>query len=313
VPFYSRLLAGIGVLSAVVESGSFIRAGEAVGLTPSGVSRAVARLEARVGVRLFDRTPRAVTLTDEGRRFHAQVMPLLAGLEDAASEAAGAVSSVRGRLRVNLDPWVARLVLAPALPGFLEKHPALSIELVVRDTLGELIAEGFDAAVRFGEPGLSGLVARKLLETRILTCAAPGYLARHGAPEHPRDLERHECLMFRDPVTGRPFDWEFRRGAEVVAIKARGRLVVNDLATKLALCAGGNGIAQTIELGLAPMLAGGALVQVLPDWAEERFPLYAYYPSRHLPPAKVRAFVDFVVESVAPQRICTDRPRLGAT
>ncbi len=295
MPFDSRLLAGIGVLSAVVESGSFIRAGEAVGLTPSGVSRAVARLEARVGVRLFDRTPRAVTLTDEGRRFHAQVMPLLAGLEDAASEAAGAVSSVRGRLRVNLDPWVARLVLAPALPGFLEKHPALSIELVVRDTLGELIAEGFDAAVRFGEPGLSGLVARKLLETRILTCAAPGYLA----PEHPRHLERHECLMFRDPVTGRPFDWEFRRGGEVVAIKACGLLVVNDLATKLALCAGGNGIAQTIELGLAPMLASGALVQVLPDRAEERFPLYAYYPSRHLPPAKVRAFVNFVVESVA--------------
>ena len=245
MPFDSRLLAGISVLNAVVEGGSFIRAGEAVGLTPSGVSRAVARLEGRVGVRLFDRTPRAVTLTDEGRRFHAQVMPLLAGLEDAASEAGGAVSSVRGRLRVNLDPWVARLVLAPALPGFLEKYPALSIELVVRDTLGELIAEGFDAAVRFGEPGLSGLVARKLLETRILTCAAPGYLARHGAPEHPRDLERHECLMFRDPVTGRPFDWEFRRGAEVVAIKARGRLVVNDLATKLALCAGGNGIAQT--------------------------------------------------------------------
>lgn len=298
MPFDTRLLAGISVLSAVVESGSFIRAGEALGLTPSGVSRAVARLEGRVGVRLFDRTPRAVTLTDEGRRFHAQVMPLLAGLEDAASEAAGAASSVRGRLRVNLDPWVARLVLAPALTRFLEQHPALSMELVVRDTLGELIAEGFDAAVRFGEPELSGLVARKLLETRILTCAAPNYLARHGAPEHPRDLERHECLMFRDPVTGRPFDWEFRRGAEVLAIKAHGRLVVNDLATKLALCAGGNGIAQTIELGLAPLLVSGALVQVLPDWAEERFPLYAYYPSRHLPPAKVRAFVDFVAESV---------------
>jgi DNA-binding transcriptional LysR family regulator len=299
MPFDSRLLAGIGVLSAVVESGSFVRAGEALGLTPSGVSRAVARLEGRVGVRLFDRTPRAVTLTDEGRRFHAQVMPLLAGLEDAASEAAGAVSSVRGRLRVNLDPWIARLVLAPALPDFLEKHPALSIELVVRDTLGELIAEGFDAAVRFGEPEASTLVARKLLETRILTCAAPAYLARYGTPEHPRDLERHECLMFRDPATGRPFDWEFRRGPEVVSIKARGRLVVNDLATKLALCMGGNGLTQTIELGLDSLLASGALVQVLADWAEERFPLYAYYPSRHLPPAKVLAFMDFVVESVA--------------
>jgi DNA-binding transcriptional LysR family regulator len=299
MPFDSRLLAGIGVLSAVVESGSFIRAGEALGLTPSGVSRAVARLETRVGVRLFDRTPRAVTLTDEGRRFHAQVRPLLTGLEDAASEAAGAVSSVGGRLRVNLDPWFARLVLVPRLPGFLEKHPALSIEIMVRDTLGDLVAEGFDATVRFGEPEPSGLVARKLLETRILTCAAPAYLARHGTPEHPRDLECHECLMFRDPLTGRPFDWEFRRGNEVVSIKARGRLVVNDLATKLAACAAGNGIAQTIELGLAPLLESGMLVQVLPDWAEERFPLYAYYPSRHLPPAKVRAFLDFVVESVA--------------
>jgi DNA-binding transcriptional LysR family regulator len=297
--FDSRLLAGIGVLTAVVECGSFVRAGEALGLTPSGVSRAVGRLEARVGVRLFDRTPRAVTLTDEGRRFHARVMPLLSGLEDAATDAAGSAATVRGRLRVNTDPWFARLVLVPRLPGFLEAHPALSIELVVGDTLGELVAEGFDAAVRFGEPEPSGLVARKLLETRILTCASPGYLARHGTPLHPRDLEQHECLMFRDPVTGRPFQWEFRRGGEVVAVKASGRVVLNDLATKLAACAGGNGIAQTIELGVGPMLARGELVQILPDWAEERFPLYAYHPSRHLPPAKVRAFLDFVVESVA--------------
>src|SRR5579859_4845278 len=111
--FDGRLLTGIGVLGAVVEGGSFVRAGEALGLTPSGVSRAVARLEARVGVRLFDRTPRAVTLTDEGRRFHAQVAPLLAELEEATAEAAGAAATVRGRLRVNIDPWVSRLVLAP--------------------------------------------------------------------------------------------------------------------------------------------------------------------------------------------------------
>src|SRR3984957_18954463 len=136
--FDGRLLGGVGVMAAVVETGNFARAGDALGLTQSGVSRAIARLEVRVGVRLFDRTPRAVTLTDEGRRFHAQVRPLLTGLEDAASEAAGAVSSVGGRLRVNLDPWFARLVLVPRLPGFLEKHPALSIEIMVRDTLGDL-------------------------------------------------------------------------------------------------------------------------------------------------------------------------------
>src|SRR5271155_3085018 len=219
--FDGRLLGGISVLAAVVEAGNFVRAAEALGLTQSGISRAVARLEARVGVRLRDRPPRAVSLTDEGRRFHAQVAPLLAGLEEAAADAAGAADAVRGRLRVNVDPWFARLVLAPHLSAFLAAHPALSLELMVRDTLGDLVAEGFDAAVRFGEPEPSGLISRKLLETHILTCAAPDYLARHGRPRHPLDLERHECLLFRDPVTGRPFAWEFRRGGEVVEVKVR--------------------------------------------------------------------------------------------
>lgn len=297
--FDGRLLGGIGVLAAVVETGSFIRAADALGLTPSGVSRAVARLEARIGIRLFDRTPRAVTLTDEGRRFHAQVVPLLAGLEDAAVEAAGAATTVRGRLRVNADPWFARLVLAPRLSGFLGAHPALSLELMVRDTLGDLVSDGFDVALRFGEPEPSALVARKLLETRILTCAAPSYLARHGCPQHPLDVARHECLMSRDPVTGRPFDWEFRRGEEVVEVKVTGRLVLNDLATKLVACTAGHGIAQTFEFGLDALLASGDLVQILPEWAEERFPLYVYYPSRHLPPAKVRGFIEFVLASIA--------------
>jgi DNA-binding transcriptional LysR family regulator len=258
------------------------------------VSRAVAGLEAHVGVRLFDRTPRAVTLTDEGRRFHAQVFPLLAGLEEAAVDAAGSAAAVRGRLRVNADPWFARLVLAPRLSGFLSAHPALSLELIVRDTLGDLIGEGFDVAVRFGEPEPSALISRKLLETRILTCAAPAYLARHGWPQRPTDLERHECLLFRDPATGRPFSWEFRNGSEVVQVKVTGQLLLNDLATKLSACVAGHGIAQSFEFGLDTLLATGELVQILPDWAEERFPLYSYYPSRHLPPAKVRAFLDFI-------------------
>lgn len=293
--FDSRLLAGVGVLAAVVESGNFAKAAETLGLTPSGVSRAVARLEMRLGVRLFDRTPRAVTLTDEGRRFHAQIGSLLAEIEAAADEVSGAAVTVGGCLRVNVDPWFARWVLAPRLPKFLTDYPALTLELVIRDTLGDLVREGFDAAVRFGEPEPSSLIVRKLMETRILTCAAPSYLAKHGTPEHPRDLEQHECLMFRDPVTGRPFPWEFRRGGEVIRVKVGGRLVVNDLATKLNACTAGHGISQSLALGLDPLLECGELVQILPDWAEERFPLYAYYPSRHLPPAKVRAFVDFVV------------------
>ncbi|HKB95905.1 MAG TPA: LysR family transcriptional regulator, partial [Rhizomicrobium sp.] len=127
--FDGRLLPGIGVLAQVVETGNFARAGEQLGLTPSGVSRAVARLEAQLGVRLFDRTPRAVRLTEEGRSFHAQVAPLLVGLEDAASDASAARGAVKGRLRVNADPWFARLVLAPRLPDFLARYPDLSLDV----------------------------------------------------------------------------------------------------------------------------------------------------------------------------------------
>ncbi len=297
--FDGRLLAGIGVLEAVVQTGNFVRAGEAMGLTASGVSRAVARLEQSVGVRLFDRTPRAVSLTDEGRRFYAEIGPLLAGLAEATDHAAGAAREARGRLRVNVDPWFARLILAPRLAGFMDAHPAVSLEILVRDSLGDLLGEGFDVAVRFGEPEPSGLIARKLLETRILTFAAPAYLARRGTPTAPVDLEDHECLLFRDPVTRRPFAWEFRNGREVVEVKVEGRLVFNDLEVKLAACVSGLGVAQGFEFGLGDYLASGALQQILPEWAEERFPLYSYTPSRRLPPAKVRAFLDFVRESLA--------------
>jgi DNA-binding transcriptional LysR family regulator len=300
--FDGRLLPGIGVLAQVVETGNFVRAGEAMGLSPSGVSRAVARLEARLGVRLFDRTPQAVRLTEEGRQFHAQVAPLLAGLEDAAAGASATAGTVRGNLRVNADPWFARLVLAPRLPVFLARHLELSLDIVVRDTPGDLVAEGMDVAVRFGELGPPGLIARKLLETRIVAIAAPSYLKRHGTPRRPADLLKHECLLFRDPVSGKPFDWEFRRKSEVVEVKAKGRVVFNDLQTKLAACVAGQGIAQSVAFGLESLLASKAVVQVLPDWAEERYALYSYYPSRHLPPAKVRAFLDFLLESVAPKK-----------
>ncbi len=168
----------------------------------------------------------------------------------------------------------------------------------MRDTPADLVAEGMDVAVRFGEVGPPGLIARKLLDTRILAVAAPAYLKRHGTPRKPADLLRHECLLFRDPVRGKPFEWEFRRKGEVVEVAATGRVVFNDLQTKLAACVAGQGIAQSVAFGLEPFLADARLVQVLPDWAEESYTLYSYYPSRHLPPAKVRAFLDFLLESL---------------
>ncbi len=293
--FDSRLLTGVGVLAAVTEAGNFARAAETMGLTPSGVSRAVARLEARVGVRLLDRSPRSVTLTEEGRRFHAQVMPLLAGLEEAAAQAAGAAVVVNGRLRVSLDPWFVRMVLAPHLPRFMARYPLLTVDLTTSNYREEMMA-GVDVAVRFGPPDVASLISRKIAETRVLTCAAPSYLARHGEPRVPHDLAHHECLLFRDPQTGRPFTWEYHRGGEVIEVDNAGRLVMDDASAAVGACVAGLGVFQSLEMGLGPWLASGQLVQILPDWAEERYPLYAYHPSRHLPPAKVRAFLDFVQE-----------------
>jgi DNA-binding transcriptional LysR family regulator len=265
-----------------------------LGLTQSGVSRAVARLEQRVGVRLLDRTSRAVTLTDEGRRFYERVGPLLSELEEAASDAAGASATVRGRLRVMVDPMFARLDLGVRLTAFLAAHPQLSVDLTVRDRLGDLVAEGFDVAVRFGEPEPSALVARRLTDTRVVTCAAPNYLTRRSRPAIPQDLASHECIQFRDPATGRPFAWEFQRKGKIVQVQTAGRLTLNDAGTLLAACHAGHGIAQMLELG-AEGLGDGRLVELFPQWSGERFPLYVFYPSRRLPPAKVRAFVDFVV------------------
>jgi len=293
--FDARILAGVGVLATVTEVGNFARAAEVLGLTPSGVSRAVARLEARVGVRLFDRTPRSVTLTEEGRRFHAQVIPLLAGIEEAATEAAGAAAAVNGKLRVNVDPWFARLVLAPNLHRFLSQCPLLSVDLIVSNHREEMMT-GTDVAVRFGPVDGDSLVARKILETRVLTCAAPAYLKRRGMPATPHDLVDHEAILFRDPRTGLPFTWGFGRDGDEFEVDIRGRLTTDDPSAAVEACLAGQGIFQSLELGLSRWLDRGELVQVLAGWSDEMWPLYAYHPSRHLPPAKVRAFLDFVQE-----------------
>src|ERR1700728_4931278 len=155
--FDARLVSGIGVLAAVVETGGFARAAKALGLTQPAVSRAISRLETRVGVRLLDRTTRSVSLTDEGRRFYEEVKPHLQAIEDAAIIASGAVSAVRGRLKVDIDPFFLPMVLAGRLGAFCESYPELSIEFVSSERLGDLVSEGIDLAIRFGQPRLSTL------------------------------------------------------------------------------------------------------------------------------------------------------------
>ncbi|GLQ78247.1 transcriptional regulator [Mesorhizobium huakuii] len=293
--FDGRVISNVGVLAAIAEGGSFARAADALGLSRSGVSRAVSRLEARVGVRLLDRTTRAVSLTDEGRRLYAEVAPLLNGIEDAVTVTSGTSVAVRGRLRVNVDAFFSRQLFTPHISEFLSLYPDLSLELVARDQLGDVVAEGFDIAIRFGTPPVSSLVVKKLVETRTVTVAAPTYLRAHGTPTVPADLVDHACIQVRDSLTGQPIEeWRFRRGDEVVDVRTTGRLMVTEFGTMLGACLDGVGIARIKAIGVQHLIRQGTLVEVLPDWHGESFPLYALYPSRHLPPAKVRAFIDFV-------------------
>jgi len=299
--FDGRLISNVGVLAAIIEGGSFTRAADALGLSPSGVSRAVSRLEGRIGVRLLDRNTRSVSLTDEGRKLYANIGPLLSEIDNALRLTSGSAETVRGRLRVNADAFFARFMFSAHIGDFLDRHPDVSLELVTRDQLGDLLGDGFDIAVRFGMPPDSNMIVRKLLDIRTLTVASPAYLEKHGTPTTPADLGRHSCIQMRNSQTGQIIeDWLFPGPEEPLVVPTRGRLVVNDVATLLGACVSGVGLCRIKAIGVQELIDKGDLIEVLKDWPSESYPLYAIYPSRHLPAAKVRAFIDFVEETVKP-------------
>jgi DNA-binding transcriptional LysR family regulator len=311
-----RLVGGLVIFAAVADARSFGKAAERLGMTQSGVSKAIAKLELRLGARLIHRTSRAVELTDEGRALYERVAEHLAGIGEAAAETSKSRDAVRGRLRVNVDPLFSRVVLSPKLSEFLLQNPQMELRVETRDRIADLVSDGFDLAVRFGEPTPSALIARRILDARILTVASPIYIDRHDRPGHPQDLASpvHQCIRAIDPSTGRPFDWEFRRSKELISVAVNGRLTVTDSGTKLGACLAGFGIAQVIDLGLESHFRSGALINLFPDWSDERFPLYVYYASRNHVPAKVRKFIDFITHSLSkePARGPQDSPRVGA-
>ncbi|WP_413459393.1 LysR family transcriptional regulator [Herbaspirillum huttiense] len=291
--FDGALMAELTILAAVAEGKSFTRAAAALDLSPSGVSKAISRLERRLGVRLVERTTRSLVVTDEGTRLLQNVVPLMTGITEAAALASGGVQAVNGRLRVNVDPYFSRVMISAKLPAFMETYPDVQLELIMRDDLGDLVADGFDLAIRFGPPPVGSFIGRRLCETKVLTVASPDYIRRFGHPGAPAELARHRKILFYNAATGRPFEWELRRQRKVVKVEAKGPLLVSDVGAMLTACAEGGGVAQILELGAEEMIATGRLVNLFPEWNGERFPLYAIYPTRRHLPAKIRAFIDF--------------------
>jgi DNA-binding transcriptional LysR family regulator len=299
--FDEQTLSDSHVFVSVVRCGSFASAARSLDLSQSVASRAVARLEKRLGVRVLNRTTRSVSLTEDGRALFERLEPLLQGFQDAFTSAAEERSRVRGRLRIKLHPTLAHVIEGKRLRAFLESYPELSVEFISSDKLGDLVGEGMDIALCVGELPSSSLIAKKLLDTRVITVAAPDYLSKHTKVAQPIDLlnSDHSLIDYRNPETGRTFQWEYHRGRKVIRIATPGRLIVSDIVNLHGICVAGWGIAQVLEVAVKPMLQTGALIELLPEWGDERFPIYAIYPSRNYIPPKARVFLDFVSSAMS--------------
>jgi DNA-binding transcriptional LysR family regulator len=283
------------VFVRVVQEGTLAGAARTLTLTPSGVSKILTRLEGRLGIRLLTRTTRALALTEEGEAYHRACVRILRELDEAEQVASEGL--VRGRLRVSASiPFGSRFV-APAIPTFLERHPQVSVELSLTDQVIDLIAQRTDLAIRIGELLDSSLVARKIGESTLVVVAAPIYLAQHGTPLAPGDLQRHECLTFtfRRSRTG----WPFRRGGRIVEQRVTGRLQVNSGETMRALAIAGAGIARLALFHVATDIEAGRLVPLLADHdPKERELVHAVYTGGGHAPRRVRLFIDHLAESV---------------
>jgi DNA-binding transcriptional LysR family regulator len=283
----------------VVDSKGFSAAATALGLSPSAVSKLVSRLEARLGVRLLQRTTRALHLTAEGEAFYAAAQRIVGEIETLEQQMAGHTGTPQGLLRVTTSLVFATHQLAPVLSEFLARHPLVQLDLLPTDRVVDIVDEGIDVAIRIGRLADTSFMARKIGEDKRLICAAPSYLARHGTPRHPHDLARHACIVSRErPYLNR---WQFKIDGQMLEIDVGGRVAVGDSELQLQLALQGIGIARMTRLTLAEAVRDGRLVRLLDEFsADEPVAIHAIYPHRRHLAAKVPAFVNFLIEKFTP-------------
>jgi DNA-binding transcriptional LysR family regulator len=295
---------GLGDLNAfvvVARARGFRDGARASGTSASGLSEAVSRLEAQLGVRLLNRTTRSVVPTEAGARLLERLSPALTEVEAALDVVNGFRDRPAGTLRLNVPISAARLVLPRIVPPFLAAYPEIQLEVIAEDSFIDVLAAGCDAGIRYDERLEQDMIAVPIgpRVQRFATAAAPAYLDRHGRPEHPRELLRHACLRGRF-ASGAMTPWEFERDGEVVRVDPVGPLLVSvgtatDLAVDAAIA--GTGIICLFEDWLRPYLDNGALEPVLEPWWQSFSGPFLYYPGRRLVPAPLRAFIDFIKPS----------------
>lgn len=284
------------------EAGSFSAAARRLGLTPAAVSKNVARLEASLGVRLFQRSTRHLVLTEGGERLLREAGGALATLVDAMASAGQEGRAPAGTLKVSMGQAFGRTYLVPLLEGFLARYPAIVPDWHFDNRQVDLIGEGFDAAVGGGIELTPGVVARELARIHVVAVAAPGYLAGRAAPTHPSELAAFDNIVRRSPTSGRLRTWNLRNAAgEESAVVPTPRVIFSDPEAMCQAAAMGLGIALVPMPFARPWLERAALVRVLPGWCADAGPVSLYFPAKKLLPARTRAFIDFVTEQFGRQ------------
>jgi DNA-binding transcriptional LysR family regulator len=290
-------LSDMAVFQRVAERGSFAGAADDVGLSPSAVAKLVNRLEARLGVRLINRTTRSLALTAEGEIYLERAHDILAAIESAESEISSARFSPRGHLRVHTFPFLAVRHLVPVLPDFLARYPQITIDFMVTNRVVDIIGENLDMSLRMGGLNDSALVARKIIDLPRIVCASPSYLARHGRPSQPTDLAHHSCLTLSRNQGATT--WPFRIGNKMVQVAVKGPISADSTAMLLNLAIEGAGILRLSEHVVGEGIQKGQLEPLLQDVEDpERYPLWAVLPPGRNQAPKVRAFLDFLLERI---------------
>ena len=287
-------LATIQAFAQVVESGSFAKAAERLGLSTSATSRQVAELEAHLQTRLLNRTTRRVSLTEGGRAYYERVVQLLADLDEAEQEAARAAVVPRGVIKLTTAVNFGVRHVAPAIAAFMARHGEVRFDVSLSDRIIDLVEEGFDLAIRIGTAGPHNVVARKLGETAVVPCASPAYLAARGTPQVPEDLARHNCFTYEYAAPRNLWTFRDAQGRER-QVRVSGNLHANNGDLLAEAAARGAGIVLEPAFVVGPEVRAGRLVPLLQDFAPPPLPIYAVYPSRKHLSAKVRLFVDFLV------------------
>jgi DNA-binding transcriptional LysR family regulator len=297
-------LRAIATFVKAAELGSLRQAAVAQGITPQAASQALGQLEAHLDVRLFHRTTRSLSLTEEGRAFLEAAQPGLATLQHALHGARRGREEIAGPLRIAAPRSMMLPVLRPVLEDFCRRHPGIEPDVQLDDRIGNWVEERVDVGFRAGTPPAEGVVARRLLPIQLIVCAAPAYLERHGAPASIDALlsPPHRCSGFRHPATGKLMAWDFRVGDEIVSRAIPARFSTNDVELEERAVLAGESVGQLVGVSAAPLIRAGRLVPLLTAHVAEHLGLYLYYGSRVALPARVRAFIDLAVERVANNR-----------